>query len=81
MSVLQAIETEYKGPANNLGSRIYAECNGGNLTTGYDYALTLEENHKRAAQLLIAQLKWNEEFKSMTSGMLKNRNIVWVFSR
>ena len=57
-----AIETKYIGPTNYRGSRIKAQVleskDTRTQTVGYDDALNSEENHRAAAQALIAKLGW-----------------------
>ena len=55
----QAIETRYLGPTNNRGGRIKATAWGGSVTVGYNHALNQQENHKAAADALIAKMGWN----------------------
>lgn len=54
----QAIETRYLGASNTKGTRIKATAWGGNITIGYDYALDAQDNHRAAADALIAKLGW-----------------------
>tara|TARA_R110000824_G_scaffold244462_6_gene433264 strand:+ start:3890 stop:4189 length:300 start_codon:yes stop_codon:yes gene_type:complete len=56
----QAITTRYLGPTNHNGSRILAKCSAGRLTHDWNHALNPEDNHKEAAQALIAKLGWTD---------------------
>lgn len=58
----QAIETRYFGATNTKGARIKARAFGGSATVPYDYALDHPENHKAAADALIAKLGWTGTF-------------------
>jgi hypothetical protein len=60
--ITQAIETRYLGPTNTKGGRIKATAWAGSVTVGYDYALDVQENHKAAADALIAKLGWTGTF-------------------
>lgn len=57
---MQAIKTEYKGPTDHKGSRIIASSDATRVTFHYEYALSAEENHKRAAFLLSEKLGWHD---------------------
>lgn len=57
-----AIETKYMGPTNYRGSRIQAvtmEPTKRRLTVDCEDALGIQENHVRAARLLIEKLGWH----------------------
>jgi hypothetical protein len=58
----QAIETRHLGPTNTKGSRIKATAWAGSVTIGYDYALDAQDNHRAAADALIAKMGWNGTF-------------------
>lgn len=60
--VTQAIETRYLGATNTKGGRIKATAWGGNITVGYDYALDAQDNHRAAANALIAKMGWQGTF-------------------
>ena len=59
---MQSIETRFIGPTNSRGSRYKAIAGDGGkgftLTVEADYRLGSEENHARAARLLIQKLGW-----------------------
>jgi len=48
----QAIETRYLGQTNARGSRIQARCLRGKKVYPWDYTLSAEENHIKAAKSL-----------------------------
>jgi len=74
---MQTIETKYYGPTNYKGSRIKAMTSSGiKLWTGYDYELTISENHLRAAKLLKEKLLWD---KDMVGGDT-NTGMIFVFT-
>jgi hypothetical protein len=60
--ISQAIETRYIGPTNTKGGRIKATAWAGSITIGYDHALDVQGNHKRAADALIAKMGWQGTF-------------------
>ena len=74
---MQTIETKYMGATNYKGSRIKAthEGNAQTITTGYNHALNLDENHQYAARQLMHKLKWDGE---MHGGSTKT-GMAWVF--
>ena len=56
---MKAIETKYLGPTNTRGSRIKAyDCDGNQITIPYDYALSHEEPHRKAAAAFIDKMGW-----------------------
>ena len=55
----QAIETKFIRATDITGERIKATAFGGSVTVGYDYALDAQENHRAAADALIAKMGWN----------------------
>jgi len=60
--VTQAIETKYFGPTNTKSSRIKATAWGGSATVPYRCELNTGDNHKAAADFLIAKLGWSGTF-------------------
>jgi hypothetical protein len=58
----QAIATKYLGATNTRGGRIKATAWGGSTTVPYDYALDVQDNHKAAADDLIAKMGWTGTF-------------------
>lgn len=54
----QAIETKFIRATGRTGERVKATAWGGSATVGYDYALDAQDNHKAAADALIAKLGW-----------------------
>lgn len=56
---MQSVSTRFLGPTNFRGSRYKATTSGGmTLTVEADHRLGSEENHYRAARLLIEKLEW-----------------------
>jgi hypothetical protein len=74
--VTQAIETRYLGPTNTKGTRIKATAWGGNITVGYDYALDAQDNHRAAADALIAKMGWQGKYAQ--GGNVKGDGYVFV---
>lgn len=60
--ITQAIETKYIGPTNTKGSRIKATAAAGSIILPYDYAISIEKNHKKAAFALRIKMGWNGKF-------------------
>ena len=56
--VTQALETRYLGPTNTKGGRIKATAWAGSVTVPYDHALDTQDNHRAAANALIAKMGW-----------------------
>jgi len=52
---MQAIRTKYHGPTNNRGSRVKASCERGSLMVVWKYELNTDQNHRRAAEMLLAK--------------------------
>lgn len=50
---MQAIKTKYHGPTNNRGSRVKASCERGSLMVEWEHGLNPDQNHRRAAKLLL----------------------------
>jgi hypothetical protein len=71
----QAIATKYLGATNTRGGRIKATAWGGSTTVPNDYALDVQDNHKAAADALIAKMDWKGK---LAGGGLKQGN-VYVF--
>jgi hypothetical protein len=61
--VMQAIFTKSLGPTNNRGARVVAECDAKRIVVSWEYSLNVEQNHERAAMLLIGQLGWTDSIK------------------
>jgi len=74
---MQTIETKKLGATDHKGARIKATHNGNvhTVTTGYNHALNLDENHQDAARQLMHKLKWDGE---MHGGSTKT-GMAWVF--
>ena len=55
----QAITTKFLGPTNHRGSRVKARAQVGSITIPWDYALSVDDNHKAAAQALARKWGWS----------------------
>ena len=58
--MLQAVETTFKGPTNNRGSRIIAKAQCGRMTVSWDHALNSDANHAAAAEAFIRARGWDD---------------------
>ena len=68
--MMKAITTKYHGPTATRGSRISASDSDGNrVYIPYEYALSDEEIHRKAAVALCAKMKWSG---AMVGGSIKN---------
>jgi hypothetical protein len=74
--ITQAIETKYLGATNSRGSRIKATAWAGSVTVCFDYQLNPDQNHKAAADALIAKLGWQGKFAQ--GGNAKGDGYVFV---
>jgi hypothetical protein len=54
----QAIVTKYLGPTNHRGARVKATAQAGSVTVEWDHALSVDENHDRAADAFVAKFAW-----------------------
>ena len=72
----QAIETKYLRATDTKGSRIKASAFGGSITVGYDYELNTWENHRAAADALIAKMGWSGTYAQ--GGNAKGNGDVFV---
>jgi hypothetical protein len=59
---VQAIVTKFIGPSNTKGSRIKATAATGSLTIHIDHALSIEDNHARAAEALANKWSWRGQW-------------------
>ena len=84
---MQTIMTKYMAPTNWRGAFIKAVQSGWSsdsikqlekVTMAYDYALTSDENHRRAAQLLALRLNWTGTYVSGSLGALGDYDKVFV---
>lgn len=71
----QAIRTRYHGPGNIRGARITARADAGSVTLGWDHGLNPEENHRAAAQALMAKMNWPD---AIAGGVLHDGTYAWV---
>lgn len=76
----QAIETRYVGPTCYKGSRIKAECAAGSITIHWSHDLSVDQNHYRAAWLLVQKLKWDKTTRviGLKMGQLKRGSYVFI---
>ena len=75
---MQAILTRFVGPTNTRGSRIIASCDARRLTVSWNYALSIDDNHRGAALALMRELDWHGE---IVSGWLpKGGGLAHVFT-
>lgn len=73
--VMQAVVTKFLGPTDSRGSRIKASAFGGSVTLGWNYALDSQENHRAAAQALLAKMGWAGSY---VHGVLPSGDHVFV---
>lgn len=75
---MQAIITKYVGPTSTRGSRIKAISESGeSITVPYGYAGSPYDEHKRAAEALIAKLGWSK-YGRIVGGSVRH-GYAWVF--
>lgn len=53
---MQAIRTVYRGPTDTRGSRVVAKSAGLRTVMPYDYELSSDDNHRRAAELHVTAM-------------------------
>ena len=63
----QTITTKYLPPTNTKGSRVKATAQAGSVTIAFDYALSTQGAHDKAAAALMAKLGW-DEYASLVGG-------------
>jgi hypothetical protein len=56
------ITTRYISPTTFHGARIKAFCGMHEITIDYDYALSFERAHRKAAMALCSKMDWHDEF-------------------
>lgn len=70
----QAITTKFLGPTNTRGARVKAfACKARpSITIPWEHALSSEENHRFAAQLLADKLNWTGTLQAgaITAGFI-----------
>lgn len=76
--ILQAIETKWFEPTNANQAKIKVSCAARTIYVWYKFELSLENNHRKAAEELCNQLGWDNY---LLGGRLKNGNYVWVMIR
>jgi hypothetical protein len=74
--ITQAIETKYIKATDRTCSRIKASAYCGSITVSYDCALNTDNNHKAAADALIAKMGWLGTFAQ--GGNAKGNGYVFV---
>jgi hypothetical protein len=73
---MKAISTKYLGPTDTKGSRIRAFANDvRGVTVPWNYELENEENHRAAAEALLAKMDWSG---NLAGGWVKD-GMVFVF--
>ena len=76
---MRGIKTTFKGATNSTGSRIVASCDGARKTMPYNHGLNGPANHQAAAEALVEDMGWNDNFQgTLQSGFLGNGNYVHV---
>lgn len=73
----QAIVTKWFGPTDFRGSRIKASADAGSVTIPWDFALSVERNHERAAETLAVKFGW-VEYSSYVGGSLPGGGYAFV---
>lgn len=79
---MQAIVTTYAGPTDTRGSRIIAKADAGRIVVSYDHALSLQDNHRAAAEE-YARRKWGyvaERHPLVTGALPKSAAYCHVFA-
>jgi hypothetical protein len=72
----QAIVTEFHGPTNKTAARIFAKADAGRLVVSWDHSKSIEDNHRRAAEMLCRKLQWDGV---LAGGTLPGRGYAFVF--
>ena len=75
---MQAIQTSFIPCTNTKPNRIKAECGAGKIIISWEYGLNVEDNHKRACDLLMGKLDWSYTTKS---GQLKDGSYCHVLDQ
>lgn len=77
---MKAIRTRFLPATNTKGSRIVAECEGGNkVIIARKYGMEIEDNEKLAVQTLMDKLNWPYDVNLMAHGGGLNGDTYWVF--
>lgn len=74
----QAIVTKWFGPTNARGSRIKATADAGSKTVSWDFALSVEQNHERAAAALATKLGWSDYGRYVGGSLPGDKGHVFV---
>lgn len=73
---MKAIRTKYIGPTDFRGARIAAQDDEGNrVVIPRNHALSIEDNHRAAAETLIAKMGWPDYIVGGSYG----NYYFWVF--
>lgn len=76
---MKAITTKYHGPTERRGSRISASDSDGNkVTLPYDHSLNSDDNHRKAADALMAKMDWAKN--TVLHGGYVKHGMVWVMT-
>ncbi|MFH7600605.1 hypothetical protein WDV06_36740 [Streptomyces racemochromogenes] len=79
---MQAIVTKYLGPTEKRNSVIKATAAAGSTLVNYNHALSLQENHRRAAAILSDKFGWNTgAYGTLVMGGLPNGSFAHVFTK
>lgn len=72
----QAILTKYIPPSANRGARIRAKAFAGEIIVPWSHEFNVEQNHERAANLLIEKMDWKDT--AIVGGQLFDGNYVFT---
>lgn len=72
----QAIVTKYLPPSNYRGARVKATAAAGSVTVHWDYGLSDNQNHAKAAEELARKFGWTGRY--VGGGMPKGDGNVYV---
>jgi len=76
---MQAIITKFLAPTNHRDTRIKATASAGSITAPYYNKLSVEENHKKAAEMFRAKYEWTSPYYGeIYGGQMPNGDYVWV---
>lgn len=76
--IVQGIVTKYMGPTNTRGSRIKARAWAGSVTVPYVSGLSIEQNHRDAAEALARKYEWTGQMAQ--GGSPDERGYLFVFT-
>ena len=78
--MFQAIQTKFIPCTNFRPSRVKAWAEAGSVTVSWDHALNVEENHRAAADALLAKLDWSH-LGTLVGGALPSGGYAFTFKR